>query len=143
MLDYIFFNTLFSTKFENTLKEMNIPYQTSTDEEFGTLQGKIISIDEDTDEKILDKLQGFYDKLQDEQEVLLEQTDESLETNASGMEIDLSNGDKCTLRLPPEHVNKILSVLSFEELQGFVQLIANSVQNPDNNPFCQSGIKDE
>ena len=93
--------------------------------------------EDDIDEDILDKLQDFYDKLQDEQELLLEQTDESLETNAAGMEIDLSNGDKCTLRLPPEQVNKILSILSFEELQEFVQLIANSVQNPDNNPFCQ------
>jgi hypothetical protein len=137
MLDYIFFNALFSTKFKNTLEEMSVPYQISNDEDFSTLQGEIISIDEDIDEDVLDKLQDFYDKLQDEQELLLEQTDESLETNAAGMEIDLSDGDKCTLRLPPEQVNKILSVLSFEELQEFVQLIANSVQNPDNNPFCQ------
>lgn len=137
MLDYIFFEPVLSSKFKNTLKKMNIEYQESLDDDFGTIQGQIIGVSDDLDEEILDKLQNIYDELQDEQEKILEKTDDSLLVNASGMEVDLDNGDKCTLRLPPEQVNKILGVLSFEELQAFVQTIANSVLNPDNKPFCK------
>jgi len=114
-----------------------VQYTISIDDEFGTFQGEIVAVSDELDDNILDKLQDLYDNLQDEQEQLLETTDNGLLTNAAGMEVDLLNGDKCTLRLSPEVINRILQVLEFEELQAFVQTIATSVQNPDNGPFCK------
>ena len=142
MLDYIFFNSTLSGKFKNHLTKMGIGFKCEDDEDFGSIQGEIISIDDETPQIILNELQGLYDELQDELERLLEQTDDNLMINAAGMEVKLKDGSTCTLRVAPDVVTKILTVLEFDELQAFVDNIAKSVENPDDGHFCHNIKKD-
>jgi len=138
MLDYIFFNSTLSDKFKDHLTKVGIEFNCENDENFGSVQGEIISIDDETSQTILDELQVLYDQLQDELELLLEQTDDSLMINAAGMEVQLKDGSMCTLRVAPDVVTRILTVLEFDELQAFVDNIAKSVEDPDSGHFCHN-----
>ena len=142
MLDYIFFHPTLCVKFKDHLTKVGIAYQCQMDEDFGTVQGEVVSISDKTDESTLTQLQVLYDQLQDELEALLEQTDERLAMNAAGMQTRLKDGTLCTLRVDPEIVAKILTVLEFEQLQAFVDNIAKSVEAPDSGHFCHPVTKE-
>ena len=143
MLDYIFFDPSLSAKFKDHLTKMGIAYECQIDKGFGTVQGEVVCISDATDESILAHLQVVYDQLQDELEALLEQTDERLSMNAAGMQTRLKDGTLCTLRVDPEIVTKILTVLEFDQLQAFVDNIAKSVETPDSGHFCHQPNKGE
>jgi len=138
MLDYIFFDSRLSGKFKDHLAKVGISYQSENDDSFGSVQGEIVSIADDTNDGALNKLQHLYDDLQDELEEMLEQTDDALVMNAAGMEVKLKNGNICTLRVDPNTVTRILNVLEFDELQAFVDSIAKSVEEPDSGHFCHN-----
>ena len=138
MLDYIFFDTTLTNKFKLYLSSLDIDFQTEIEHSFGSVQGEIVSISDDTDEKILSDLQSMYDNLQDELEQILEATDEGLIMNAAGMQVVLNDGKICTLRVSPDVITRILTVLEFDELQEFIDNIAKSVQDPDSGHFCKN-----
>ncbi|MBL6977224.1 MAG: hypothetical protein ISR70_04105 [Candidatus Thioglobus sp.] len=117
---------------------MGIEFKCEDDESFGSIQGEIVSIADDTNDSILGELQDLYDVLQDELEALLEQTDDALMMNAAGMQVTLKDGGMCTLRVSPDVVTRILTVLEFDELQAFVENIARSVEEPDSGHFCHN-----
>ncbi len=142
MLDYIFFDPTLSDKFKDRLTKVGIDFSCKNDENFGSVQGEIVSIADESDDVILSELQDLYDKLQDELEQLLEQTDDGLIMNAAGMEVKLKDGTMCTLRVAPDVVTRILTVLEFDELQAFIDNIAKSVESPDSEHFCHNINKD-
>jgi hypothetical protein len=142
MLDYIFFDKLLANEFKDHLTKGAIAFECSKDENFGSVQGEIVSIADDTSDIVLEELQNLYDELQDKMEQLLEQNDEGLIMNAAGMEVKLKSGIICTLRVSPDIVTRILTVLDFDELQEFVQNIARSVEEPDSGHFCHNINKD-
>ncbi len=142
MLDYIFFDTVLARKFKNHLTKVDIEFQTEKDDDFGSVQGEIVSITDETSDEILDKLQTLYDELQEEMEQILEQGGDGLSMNAAGMKVQLKNGSMCTLRVEPAIVTRILTVLEFDELQAFIDNIAKSVEEPDDGHFCHNINKD-
>ncbi|HIL04198.1 MAG TPA: hypothetical protein EYG05_06965 [Candidatus Thioglobus autotrophicus] len=117
-------------------------FECEDDKSFGSVQGEIVSISDETDDAMLAELQDLYDTLQDELEQLLEQRDEGLMMNAAGMEVKLKDGSLCTLRVSPDVVTRILTVLEFDELQAFIENIARSVEEPDSGHFCHNVNKD-
>ncbi|BBB24263.1 conserved hypothetical protein [Isorropodon fossajaponicum endosymbiont JTNG4] len=138
MLDYIFFDAKLSNKFKDHLTKVGIEFKYEQDSAFGSVQGEIVSITDETSENLLDELQNLYDELQRELEKILEQNDEGLVMSAAGMEVKLKDGKLCTLRVAPAIVARILTVLEFDELQTFVDNIAKSVEEPDNGHFCHN-----
>ena len=138
MLDYIFFDASLSAKFKDHLTKVGIVFECTDDEGFGSVQGEIVSIADETSDAVLKELQDLYDVLQGELEQLLEQSNEGLMMNAAGMEVQLKDGRLCTLRVSPDVVTKILTVLEFDELQAFIDNIARSVENPDSEHFCHN-----
>jgi len=138
MLDYIFFDRNLADKFKAHLTKEGIAYKQQSDDDFGSIQGEIISIADETSDDVLEELQVLYDNLQDELEQLLEQTDDALLMNAAGMQTQLKDGTMCTLRVAPDVVTRILTVLEFDELQAFVDNIAKSVESPDDGHFCHN-----
>lgn len=138
MLEYIFFNKQLADEFKTNLNKINLEFSQKIDKNFGTEQGEIISIADNTPENILNDLQNLYDKLQDDLEKILEQEGSGLMLNAAGMHTTLKDGSTCTIRVAPEITTRILTVLEFEELQAFVDNIAASVQDPDSGHFCRN-----
>ncbi|QKQ24313.1 hypothetical protein HUE58_04065 [Candidatus Ruthia endofausta] len=140
MLDYIFFDAKLSNKFKDHLTKVDIKFKCEQDSAFGSVQGAIVSISDETSENLLEELQNLYDKLQSELEKLLEQNDEGLAMSAAGMEVKLKDDRLCTLRVAPDIVARILTVLEFDELQAFVDNIAKSVEKPDDEHFCHNKL---
>lgn len=138
MLDYIFFNATLSAKFKDHLTKVGIEFKTVDDDDFGSVQGEIVSIPDETEETLLSELQELYDELQEELEAILEQEGDGLLMNAAGMQTKLKNGTICTLRVEPDVVTRILTVLEFDELQAFIDNIARSVEEPDAGHFCHN-----
>jgi hypothetical protein len=68
MLDYIFFDATLAGKFKNYLTKMDIAFQTENDDNFGSVQGEIVSLADETSDEILDQLQALYNELEDELE---------------------------------------------------------------------------
>lgn len=136
MLDYIFFDTVISQKFKDHLTKMGIEFRVENDENFGSVQGEIVSIHDNISDDILNDLQVLYDNLQDELEQMLEQGEDGLLINAAGMQTQLKDGTMCTLRVEPTIVTRILTVLELDELQAFVDHIARSVEDCDSGHFC-------
>jgi hypothetical protein len=92
MLDYIFFDTTLSGKFKDHLIKVGIKFTVENDDGFGSVQGEIVAIPDETSEGILDELQILYDKLQDELEQILEDNGNGLLMNAAGMQTQLKDG---------------------------------------------------
>ncbi|BBB22955.1 conserved hypothetical protein [Abyssogena phaseoliformis symbiont OG214] len=138
MLDYIFFDAKLSNKFKDHLTKVDIEFKCEQDSAFGSVQGEIVSIADETSEGLLNELQKLYDELQGELEKLLEQSNEGLTMSAAGMEVKLKDGKLCTLRVTPDIVARILTVLEFNELQAFVDNIVKSVEEPDSRHFCHN-----
>ncbi|SHN94116.1 hypothetical protein BCLUESOX_1642 [bacterium endosymbiont of Bathymodiolus sp. 5 South] len=138
MLDYIFFDARLSNKFKDHLTKVGIEFEFEDDENFGSVQGEIVSIADETKDDVLDELQVLYDKLQEELERILEQNGDGLMMNAAGMQTQLKDGTMCTLRVESTIVTRILTVLEFDELQAFIDNIARSVEEPDFGHFCKN-----
>lgn len=56
--------------------------------------------------------------------------------DACGVQVQLSGGIYTTVAIKPEIMNKILSVLTVDELQSFLAQVAEDIENPKSGPIC-------
>lgn len=133
MLDYIFKYQQSATKFIKMIKKHKLVYKASSDV---IDNSKIISIEEPVADDIWDKLDELYDKLEENERKRLEA--ESTDClSATALYIELKNGGNTIASIDPELVNRILGVLTIQELNDFIHQIAKSVEDPDTTPICQ------
>lgn len=135
MLDYLFFNQQIADKFTQFLKQKNLEWDQFTDP---MLDSIVIKTSEELDDDLWDELDDFHEKLGAEDQTLLEDAlDESEQTNAAGIYIQLANGDQTVAQINPDVMNRMLSVISMEEFNDFVETIVSSVEKPDDSPICE------
>lgn len=130
MFDYIFLHRELADKFTGELIRLEASFESRDDP-----LGLIVSIPEDLDEALVERIDALYETLFDESGDFF--ADEGAEKNAAALEIELSDGRTTQVTVRPELMNKILGVLSFEELNELVDAIRDGVENPDPRPFCQ------
>jgi uncharacterized small protein (DUF1192 family) len=63
--------------------------------------------------------------------------------DACGVQVKLSSGEYTTVAIEPEIMNKILSVLSIDELQQFLAQVAEDIENPKSGPICRRKREEE
>jgi len=91
-------------------------------------------LNDDMMEKIEDE---YSDMLFGEQAAQVEGNDSSgAIADACGVQVQLSSGQFTTVAVHPEVMNKILSVLSIDELQQFLSQVAEDIENPKMGPIC-------
>ncbi|HEY9199512.1 MAG TPA: hypothetical protein VIR60_09100 [Gammaproteobacteria bacterium] len=132
MLEFIFFHDQLAGEFSARLSELTVPHETRTD-----ALGFVVSVADDLEEDLLDRLDGIYEDLLIQSEDLLNETDGGTEKQFAAVNISLRDGRIAQASVRPELMNKILAALSFEELNELVAAIADSLENPDDRPFCQ------
>jgi hypothetical protein len=66
----------------------------------------------------------------------MEQGEDALEKNVAAVQVQLADGEPCTIRLDPELVGRVLGCISMEELRDMVQDVARWVEFKDNSPLC-------
>lgn len=135
MLEYLFFNQIIADKFSHFLDAKQLEWEQFVDP---MLESIVIKTPEEIDDDLWDELDDFHEKLGPEDQKLLEDAlDESEETNAAGIYIQLANGDQTVAQINPDVMNRMLSVISMEEFNDFVETIVSSVEKPDDSPICE------
>lgn len=132
MLEFIFFHDRLADEFSARLSELTVPHQSRTD-----ALGFVVSVADDLEEDLLERLDGMYEELLVKSEDLLNATDDATEKQSAAVNFSLRDGRTAQASVRPELMNKILGALSFEELNEFVEAIVDSLENPDDRPFCQ------
>lgn len=131
MLEYLFFDAAIRDKFVAFLEEHKVEFRLNDDDE-----SLIAEVPEDLDEELADAIDECYEKLLQETAELLEQTDDAMEKNVAGVQVQLGDGTICTVRLDPDLVGRILNCISMAELRDMVQEVALWVERRDNSPLC-------
>ncbi len=135
MLEYLFFNQEIADKFVVFLKEKNLKWEQFIDP---MLESIIIKTPEDIEDDLWDELDDYHESLSPEDQKLLEDNlEDETETNAAGIYIQLKGGSQTVAQINPDVMNRMLSVISMEEFNDFVETIVSSVERPDDSPICE------
>ena len=135
-LDYLFFNFVIQQQFENFLVENALPYVQHSESVTGAM---VIAVEEALVSPALwDELDQLYDQLHEQDQVLLEQSVNDPDgKNVAGIYLQLANGQYTIAKVAPDVVNRILTVISMDELNQLVDAIVQSVENPQQATLCQ------
>ena len=131
MLEYIFFHDEPRKQFLQYLKSQDIPHAEQDD-----IMGMIVAVPEELGEDIEDEIEAYYDALMEDAEERLAEAGEAAEKDVAAITISLQSGDTIYASVDPKVLNRILSVITTQELNDLVNSIVSSVENPDDRPFC-------
>ena len=133
MLEYIFFNKKTCHLFKKAAISAGIkPVIDFADECF------TVTIPEDLDEVILEKLENDYDNLMDiDRDLTEQQQDSANDIHAAGITIQLKDGRVVCASVAPELLNKVMQSISTDELNTLVCAITEAVEVPDERGLCQ------
>ena len=133
MLEYIFFNKKTCHLFEKTAISAGIkPIINYADECF------TVTIPEDLNEVILEKLEDDYDELMDiDRDLTEQQLDSTDDIHAAGITIQLKDGRYVYASVSPDLLNKVMQSISADELNTLVCAITEAVEEPDERGVCQ------
>lgn len=134
-LEYLFFTQSIAAKFITVLEERGLAYTQQTEPVQNAI---VLQISEGVDDDLWDELDELYDELSDEDQAILEAgLEDENSRSAAGIYLQLHDGSQTLAQVNPGIMNRILSVISMDELNDFVDTIVRSVENPDDSPICQ------
>jgi hypothetical protein len=132
MLEYIFFDERPWRRFIDYLKSLDLEPQATSDD-----QGWLVALPEDLDDELDEKIEAFYDQMLEMNESLVAQEEGQAQVHTAGVNLTLANGRVVQAAVDPKLMQRLLSVITPEELGELVNLIVDAVENPDERPLCQ------
>ncbi|RLA05845.1 MAG: hypothetical protein DRQ47_00125 [Gammaproteobacteria bacterium] len=134
MFEYVLFHEKPFNLFISWLKEKEVEHQVEmVDENYE------IRVPEDIDDDLLDELEERYDELMDMTRDI--SNDEEKANNEgyhmAGVSVTLKDGSVSYADIDPEVMGRVISVVSAKEFAQIVEAIANAVENPQSNTYCQ------
>lgn len=138
MLDYICFDELFTKEFIDYLHQRGVSYECREDD-----MGTIVAIPDDLDEALDDDIDERFESLERAYEQRLKKELMETERNISAISVNLANGETCYVPIPEEMMNRLMSVLSPQEIGDLVDAIVSVVEDPDKRPICQHNPAEE
>ncbi|MES9844934.1 MAG: hypothetical protein ABW131_09845 [Candidatus Sedimenticola sp. 6PFRAG5] len=132
MLEYIFFDERPWNRFTEFLQQKGLSPQAEHEE-----QGYMVRLPEDTDDELMDDIEDFYDEMLDMNQALFTEEEGEDHRHSAGVTVNLSDGRTVQAAVDPGLLNRILEVVSTEELGLLVNAIADAVENPDDRSICR------
>jgi len=132
VLEYIFFDERPWRRFIEFLQDQELAPETSKDDE-----GWLVMLPEDIDDDLNDRVEAFYDKMLDFNEILVAEAEGEDHVHAAGVNITLKDGRTVQAAIDPKVMRRLLEVVTAEELGDVVNAIADAVENPDQRSICQ------
>ena len=134
ILEYLFFTRDIANQFTQVVDAKKIPWKEAVE---SMHQSILIQILEDDMGEHWDEIDDFYDEL-----AIADQNQLELDPDVStaGVYIQLQQGKQTVAQVNPEVLGRILSVVSADEFSEFVDIIAKSVENPDDASICQRDL---
>ena len=135
-LDYLFFNDSIRQQFTDFLLRQNLNYAQQTESVSGAY---VVRVDEAlVSGELWDQLDDFYDQLYVADQVLLEQSMSDIEgKHVAGIYVQLADGKHTVAKVAPDVINRMLTVITLDELNQLVEAIVQSVENPVQANLCQ------
>lgn len=137
-MEYVFFDKPLAKSFIEFCSQLGVNCEmdaglTHTDDDAFT-----VIIKQSLSDALLNKVEEKYDDiLFGEQAAQIEGNDANgALADACGVQVQLQSGAFTTVAIHPEIMNKILSVLSIDELQHFLSQVAEDIENPKSGPIC-------
>ncbi len=138
VMEYVFFDQDLATRFQAYCKQLGVNCEmkeelTHTDDDSFTLV-----IKDPLSEELTEQIEEQYgEMLFGEQAAQIEGNSGSgALADACGVQVQLQSGEFTTVAIHPEIMNKILSVLTVDELQQFLSQVAEDIENPKSGPIC-------
>ncbi|WP_130538306.1 hypothetical protein [Thiomicrorhabdus indica] len=141
MLDdigFTFFSRPVADKFVAFCEQIKVRARIQFEETFSGESAYQVELLNTIDEALLEQLEECYSELLfGEEAANIEGNDEQgALADACGVQVQLQSGQFTTVAIEPEIMNKILSVLSIDELQSFLAQVAEDIENPKSGPIC-------
>jgi len=136
LLEYIFFHQQPCDRFKQVLQQVGVEtLKEGTDET--DVEGLTVCISDDLDEEISEKIENFYDEMMELDESLVIEDEGADEYSQAGLAVTLKDGRSVMASVDPDVLNRVLTVISHDELGKLVDIIADAVENPDQRPLCK------
>ena len=136
MLEYLFFNQRFCDEFTVFLATKNISFEIGNEAVQNSLN---IKIPEFTDDDLWNEVDDIYDALSEKDTLLLQESfDDEADVSTAGIYLQLANNQQTIAKIDPNIMNRILSAITMEEFNQFIEVIVDSVENPDDSPICKT-----
>ncbi len=125
MLEYVFFQEAPRKHFQEFLTEQGLAWTL----EPGVLETLVVVDEAGLDDELAERVESMYDELFAVEEALrVEHAAPPLRPHdSSGLTIKLPDERSVSIQLPPELVDRILTVITAEELAVLVEVIARTV----------------
>jgi hypothetical protein len=135
VLEYLFFTPDIARQFIQALNEHGLEYVQETEPVQGAI---VLKIAEGVDDDLWDELDDLYDELSEADQALLEEgIEDSSAKSTAGIYLQLLGGKQTVAQVDPDIMNRILSVISMDEFNAFIDTIVRSVETPDDSPICK------
>jgi hypothetical protein len=132
MLEYIFFEQRPWQDFVDYLQFLGLEVETARDD-----GGWLVYVSEDLDDDIDEKVEVRYEELLEESEFLAVEAEELEYLNSDGINVTLMDGRIVQAAVDPQLVDRLLDVVSTDELGEFVSAIAKAVENGEGQSLFQ------
>ena len=136
LLEYIFFHKQPCDQFKEFLQNKHVELLKEGIDETD-VEAFVVYIADDLDDKISEEIEDFYDQMMELNESLVVQDEDTDEMNNVGLAVSLNDGRSVLATVDPDVLNRILTVISHDELGKLVDTIADAVENPDERPLCK------
>ncbi len=136
VIEYLFFTKAVAEQFREYLQNSGVAYQEGRE----PVQNAIVfKVSETIEPSTWDALDEAFDELtlQDQMQ-MEEELEDDTAASAAGLYLQLANGTQTVAKVDPNVVNRILSVLSVQELNEFLEVIVSSVESPDASAICRT-----
>lgn len=137
-LEYVFFDEQLAQRFCDFCAPLAARVSVMTEQLHPEETSYCVQLHGDFDEAQSERIEDFYGELFfGEQAAQIEGNgvDGAL-ADACGVQVQLQSGEFTTVAIEPEIMNKILSVLTIDELQRFLSQVAEDIENPKSGPIC-------
>ncbi|MGM0541827.1 MAG: hypothetical protein ACQEQR_05260 [Pseudomonadota bacterium] len=137
LMEYVFFDLSLAECFQSFCKALGVETALISGETYSGEPEFIVSLPDDLDDAIIAQVEDEYAALLfGEQASMIEGNDKGAMADACGVQVQLQSGQFTTVAIHPEIMNKILSVLSVNELQDFLVQVVEDIENPKKGPVC-------
>ena len=132
-IEYIFLNERFRDDFVQFVSSRGIASKARKDE----MDGFVVALPDDLNDDVAEAIDAEYELLMEQQDEFAEEEEGWVTTDVMGVEIKLSDGRPCVVRIPAAFVRRITEHFSPEEIHALVSAIAQGVENPVDGPICK------
>ncbi|MCG8016578.1 MAG: hypothetical protein JAY97_10215 [Candidatus Thiodiazotropha sp. 'RUGA'] len=132
MLEYVFFDQRPWQEFVDYLKQLGLVIETARDDEEW-----LVYVPEELDDETDEKIEARYETLLEMNEQLVAEQQGVAHVDKAGINVSLMDGRVVQAEVDPQLINRLLQVVSAEELGEFVSAIALAVEQGDERSLCQ------